>query len=74
MPVKVNPKWQADMDTDILQCNKIDYTGSYLPAIQWLIERLSGYGRVYKLYNLGAGVRRITTDTDICPCCKQKIK
>lgn len=74
MKDRVNPKWQVEIDSKLLQDQSLDVTLSYLPAVQWLITKLSRFGKPYKLYNLGAGVRRITTETDICPCCKQRIK
>ncbi|MHB8123134.1 MAG: hypothetical protein ACYDG4_13370 [Desulfuromonadaceae bacterium] len=70
---KINPKWQAEMESKILQDSPIDTTQTFLPCIQWLIMKLSKYGVAYRLYNLGAGVKRVTTDTSTCPCCKQKL-
>ncbi len=70
---KVNPKWQAERESEILRGVEIDETTSFLPGIQWLVVRLAKLGVPYKLYNLGAGVRRLTTETDTCPCCKHKV-
>ena len=44
----------------------------YGSSIQWLIQALAKADRLFKVYNLGAGVSRITTETDVCPCCKRK--
>lgn len=40
---------------------------SFLPAAQWLIIQLTKNKIPFKLINLGAGVKRITTETDTCP-------
>ena len=71
---RINPAWQADMNSKILQGEEIDTTETFLPCIQWLIVKLSSVCLPYKLYNLGAGVKRLTTNTDVCPCCKQKLR
>jgi len=69
----VNEKWKSEMRSAILQCKEIDQTISFRAALQWLITRLSDVGVPYKLFNLGAGVTRITTKTDVCPCCKRTL-
>jgi hypothetical protein len=46
---------------------------AYLAA-QALIEWMSKNNIAFKVYNLGAGVKRITSDTDICPCCKKNFR
>lgn len=46
-------------------------TTSY--AATWLVEKLARVNRDFKIYNLGSGVKRITTDTETCPCCKKKV-
>ena len=73
----VNPKWKARISDKIKQQKpteplELDETISYRPALQRLIIQLSSKGILYELYDLGAGVKRITTATDICPCCKRK--
>ena len=52
----------------------IDITSGHNLPIQWLVMRLSNASVPYKIYPLGAGVKRITTDTDTCPCCKRPLK
>jgi len=70
---RVNPKWMKIRQAEIEETpHKIDVTISYNAAAQWLITELTNVGIPYKLHQLGAGVKRITTkDIDICPCCKQ---
>ena len=73
MKRSINPAWIAEMKSKILQGLEIDTTQSFLPCIQWLIIQLSNYGKPYKLYDLGAGVKRLTTNTTTCPCCKKEL-
>ena len=59
---------------DEISKGTLDRTLIYNNLVQQLIVRLSREGKPFKLYNLGAGVKRITMDTDTCPCCKRKLK
>ena len=72
MPTKVNPNWIKEQLKILKETGSLDTTTSYNPAIQSLIVYLTNNGKSFKLYNLGAGVKRLTTETDICPCCKRK--
>jgi len=38
-------------------------------AVRWLICEWMSKGIEYKLVNLGAGLKLLTTETDICPKC-----
>lgn len=69
----VSERWKSEMESKIFQHSEIDVTTEFKSAIQWLVVKLSKLGIGFKLYNLGAGVTRITTDTTICPCCKKLI-
>lgn len=71
MTVRVNPSWIENRKEDIRKGYSIDVTTSFNKAAQALIILLKDVP--FKVYNLGAGVKRITTKTDICPCCKKKI-
>jgi len=72
---RVNPEWQKEMMGLINEGLSIDVTTSYNPAVQWLIKQLSARGVMYKLHQLGAGVKRLVTDQiNVCPCCKRKLK
>ena len=73
MGMIVSPTWKENIEIKINQTIKIDEITGYNKAAQWLITRLSQVNIPYKVYNLGAGVKRITTDTDTCPCCKHKV-
>jgi len=73
MPARVNPAWIKQQLTILRETGKLDATTSYTPAIQSLMVYLTNNGKSFKLYNLGAGVKRLTTETDICPCCKRKL-
>lgn len=41
---------------------------------KWLISELAHARIVFKVVNLGAGVKKITTDIENCPSCKKKLK
>ena len=69
----VSETWKNEMRAKIAQGQVIDVTSGFNPAVQWLIERLSVNGTPYKVYSLGAGVKRVTTETDTCPCCRRKL-
>jgi hypothetical protein len=73
MPTRVNPAWIKQQLTILRETGKLDATTSYNPAIQSLMVHLTNNGKSFKLYNLGAGVKRLTTETDTCPCCKRKL-
>lgn len=76
----INEKWKNRICDEIIlklhpignENRVIDETTSFLPAVQWLIMQLAKNGIPFKLINLGAGVKRITTETNTCPCCKRK--
>ena len=70
----VNPNWANDIKTKLDAGEAIDVTTSFNKAVAWLIEVLSRRDIPFKLYNLGAGVKRVTTDTDCCPMCKRKLE
>jgi len=69
----INSEWQSTIMSKIYQHQEIDETISFRPASQWLIIQLTNVGISFKIFNLGLGVNRISTKTDICPCCRQKL-
>ena len=79
MAVRLNPKWLVAREQEIAayveaksngsELPKIDVTTATNQAIQWLIMRLSKAEIGFKLIQLGAGVKRVTTETDVCPKC-----
>ena len=74
MPIRLRQEWCSQMEADVHSSRGVDFTSALNQAIQYTVLQLSQAGRPFKLYNLGAGVKRITTDTDTCPCCKRKLK
>jgi len=73
MGLRVNPNWLSEKLHTLDYTGELDVTVSYNKAAQSLIEALSVRDKMFKVYNLGAGVKRITTDTEVCPCCKRTI-
>jgi len=73
MGLRVNPNWLSEKLHTLDYTGELDVTVSYNKAAQSLIEALSRRDKMFKVYNLGAGVKRITTDTEVCPCCKRTI-
>lgn len=71
---RLNPNWQATTLEAINNGQEIDITSREILVIQWLVETLTLRKRPFKVYNPGVGVRRITTNTTTCPCCKQPLK
>jgi len=73
MSARLNLQWIARVNDLILSSNPIDEVTGFMPAKQWLITQLTKAKRPFKLYQLGSGVVRITTNTDACPCCNRKL-
>ncbi len=71
--MKINPSWQNEIMSSILQNKKIDSTITFTAAAKWLVAILAKHGVPFKIHKLGLGVVRITTDCDTCPCCGKKI-
>jgi hypothetical protein len=72
--MKLNPAWKAEREAEIQTYlrdgfQKIDVTSSCNMAIQWLICQLVAHNIPFKVIQLGAGVKRVTTDTTVCPKC-----
>jgi hypothetical protein len=74
MPLRLTQRWQEEMLAKIAEHKPIDVTSTHNLPIQWLIVRLSRASIPYKVHQLDAGVKRITTDTDTCPCRKKPLK
>jgi hypothetical protein len=73
MGMMINPRWAQGIRDKLNAGGTIDETISFNKAAQWLIEVLSHMNKPFAVYNIGAGVKRITTVTDTCPCCKRKL-
>jgi len=76
----VSKKWMNKLNDEIKmydhvtpELTVISHTTSFNKAAQYMIIRLSEENIPFKVYNLGAGVKKITTETDKCPCCKRKL-
>jgi hypothetical protein len=69
----LNTKWIARLEPMIYSSTPVDETLSFTKGKQWLVMQLTKANRPFKIYSLGAGVSRITTETDTCPCCKRKL-
>jgi len=81
MDKRINPKWADRVLEDVAAYHdplkrgvgfnpkEIDETISYNPAVQWLICLLAQKNIAFKVIQLGAGVKRVTTDVHICPKC-----
>ena len=70
----ISKAWAEGVVAKLDAGEAIDVTTSFNKAIAWLIEVLSRRNIPFKLYQLGAGVKRVTTDTDCCPMCKRKLE
>ena len=74
-----NPQWVREQEDKIAafksaqafggDVKPIDVTTSMNAVAQFMIQRLALAGIGFRLIQLGAGVKRITTDTHICPKC-----
>jgi hypothetical protein len=63
-------RWEDNIATRLNSPNiNIDMTLTQNIYKQALIMAMSERGIPFKIYNLGCGVTRITTDTNTCPCC-----
>lgn len=81
--MRVNPTWQAEMRAKIQELLSsrgseyqpvISITTAHNVSAQWLVAEFFRNNIPYKVTNLGAGVKHVTTDTDNCPFCKRKLK
>ncbi len=70
----INPAWAGKIRGLLDSGQPVDETTSFTPAAAFLIQELTLAGRAFRVYTLGAGVRRITTDTDSCPMCKRELE
>lgn len=63
-------EWRETMTAKILSPDPFDEILTHFQSIQWVVKTLALRERPFKVINLGAGVRRITTNVDICQKCK----
>jgi hypothetical protein len=71
--IRLNPKWVESIAVEIKDGKDIDITLSILAAKVHVVTTLTQAQRPFKVYNMGCGVTRITTETKICPCCKKEL-
>lgn len=70
----LSPAWKEAQETAFSdQTKPYELTTSIATAKKWTILRLAALGKPFKVYQLGCGVVKITTDTETCPCCKRKL-
>lgn len=69
----LNPKWVEKMRTQLGQESGVNEVLTTPLAIKWLIAELARANRPYRVEELGAGVKRITTNTTTCPCCRRPL-
>jgi len=70
----VNPIWKRNMEEAVHEYRKsgthISVTITFNAAAQWLVCYLDKYNVPYKVISLGAGAKKITTQTEICSKCR----
>lgn len=73
MSVRLNPNWVAEqcarMQDSVRDHEVYEVTVTFTLAAQQIIFDFNKRKIPFKVINLGAGVRKITTDVDICPKC-----
>jgi len=69
----ISQYWKEEQEEKIHNREAISITTQYNILIQWLVIKLNSFYIPYKIYSIGAGVKTLTTNTDICPCCKRKL-
>ena len=73
MPIRLNPARAEELLNTMKSGGKVDITTGHTFVKQWLVINLTHTNRSFKIHKLGAGVERITTETDTCPCCKRAL-
>jgi len=66
---RINPEWQKRLHLAINNLERIDEVVGWAPGAKWLVASLAKKNIGFRVHNLGAGVKRITTETDLCPKC-----
>lgn len=74
MPIARIEQRHVDDLRNKIEFGNVDITTKYNNWAQFVILELSDANLPFKVINLGAGVKRITTETEVCPMCKQKFK
>jgi hypothetical protein len=76
---QINTRWIEQMKQEMAEYKQAIFDGTVPKPIKvtsqsnicssWLIGSLANHNIPFKVINLGAGVKQITTETDICPKC-----
>ena len=78
MTIQLMPRWMEEIRGKVNAAKHhnqpFEVTLSTPVAKKFVVLRLVEQGVPYKIHNAGVGVSIITTKTDECPCCKQKLK
>lgn len=61
--------WKKEIEESIINCTFTEFTSSLNIAIRFIIICLDKAKTPFKVINLGAGVKKVTTKMDICPKC-----
>ena len=69
MAQAVRAEWKLNRLRELDNGTFKSITISYNPASKWLIEQLASRNVAFKVINLGCGVKKITTDTNVCSKC-----
>ena len=68
MRVNLPPAWRNKVLDEIYREDFVVRT-EYVAAAQWVVLRLLERKLPYRIINLGAGIKEITTKVDTCPKC-----
>jgi hypothetical protein len=75
--MKLNPTWKEEVDQKIIDFKEkgihFSFTLSWIKSKQYLIHKLLENEIPYRIENCGSGVVFITTDTKVCPLCKNEL-
>lgn len=69
MALILRDSWKKEMMIKISLGENIEYTSGYNIAIKFLALKLAEMHIPFRIMNLGAGVKKITTKVDTCPKC-----
>jgi hypothetical protein len=66
----LNPDWCKEMKEKIESGQPLTYRTRSIQGLRFIILELNDRNIPFRIINLGAGIKIITTKTDICPKCK----
>lgn len=74
MKKRISTRWQGEIKQKLAKSPSLEdfnltETISFNPAAKWLIWYLTKIEKPFKVINLGAGVKQITTKVSTCPKC-----